>query len=36
MVQSGYELAKNMSWDVVVRNYLLPSLQKIPDKLRLS
>jgi len=36
MVQSGYELAKNMSWDVVVRNYLLPSLQKIPEKARIS
>jgi glycosyltransferase involved in cell wall biosynthesis len=32
MVRTGYELAKNMSWDVVVKNYLLRSLQKIPDK----
>jgi hypothetical protein len=36
MVQSGYELAKNMSWDIVVRDYLLSSLQKIPDKVRIS
>ncbi|MHC4424933.1 MAG: glycosyltransferase family protein [Planctomycetota bacterium] len=36
MIQTGYELAKNMSWDVVVKNYLLSSLQKIPDKVRLS
>lgn len=36
MVQSGYELAKNMSWDIVVRNYLLPCLEKIPDKLHVS
>ena len=28
MIQVGYSLAKNMSWDVVVKNYLLPSLQK--------
>jgi len=28
MIQTGCSLAKNMSWDVVVKNYLLPSLQK--------
>ncbi|RKY24460.1 MAG: hypothetical protein DRP62_03695 [Planctomycetota bacterium] len=28
MIQAGYSLAGNMSWDVVVKNYLLPSLQK--------
>jgi glycosyltransferase involved in cell wall biosynthesis len=31
MIQTGYALAKNMSWDVVVRNYLLNSLQKTLD-----
>ncbi len=36
MVQSGYELAKNMSWDIVVKDYLLSSLQKMPDKVRIS
>jgi len=36
MTQTGYELAKNMSWDVVVKNYLLSSLQKIPQSVRLS
>ena len=36
MVQNGYELAKNMSWDVAVQNYLLRSLQKIPEKVHLS
>ncbi|MBN2312654.1 MAG: hypothetical protein JXM79_01915 [Sedimentisphaerales bacterium] len=30
MTQSGYELAKNMSWDTVVNHYLLNSLQAIP------
>jgi hypothetical protein len=30
MVHSGYELAKNMSWDMVVNNYLLNSLQAMP------
>lgn len=29
MLQSGYRIAKNMSWDVVVNNYLIPSLEKI-------
>jgi glycosyltransferase involved in cell wall biosynthesis len=29
MIISGYELAKNMSWEVVVGNYVLPSLEKI-------
>jgi glycogen synthase len=28
MIQAGYSLAQNMSWDMVVKNYLLPSLQK--------
>jgi hypothetical protein len=32
MVKTGYELAKNMSWDVVVNDYLLSALRKIPDK----
>jgi hypothetical protein len=35
MVKTGYELAKNMSWDVVVKNYLLNSIRKIPDKVSL-
>jgi len=29
MIQAGYELAKNMSWDVVVKDYLLSSLQSV-------
>ena len=29
MIKTGYSLAKNMSWDAVVKNYLLPSLQKV-------
>ncbi len=36
MIQAGYELAKNMSWDVAVKNYLLSNLQKVPDKLHIS
>ena len=32
MIQAGYSLAKNMSWDVVVKNYLLPGLQKALHK----
>ncbi|MHC4540141.1 MAG: glycosyltransferase family protein [Planctomycetota bacterium] len=36
MIHSGYELARNMSWDVVVDNYLLKSLREIPDKIRLG
>ena len=34
MLQSGYELAKRMSWDIVVKNYLMKSLQKMPEKLQ--
>jgi hypothetical protein len=36
MVKTGYELAKNMSWDVVVNNYLLSALRKIPDKVGIA
>jgi hypothetical protein len=32
MVRTGHELAKNMSWDVVVKNYLLNSLQSVCAK----
>ncbi len=32
MIQTGYELAKNMNWDVVVKNYLLSNLQLVPAK----
>ncbi len=32
MIQTGYLLAKNMSWDVAVKDYLLKSLQKAPQK----
>jgi hypothetical protein len=32
IIQVGYDLAKNMSWDVAVKNYLLPSLQKVLHK----
>lgn len=28
LIQTGYDLAKNMSWDVVVKNYLIKCLQK--------
>ncbi len=36
LLQTGYELAKNMNWDVVVKDYLLNSLQKIPDRVSIS
>jgi hypothetical protein len=29
MIKTGYSLAKNMSWDEVVKNYLLPTLQNV-------
>jgi len=35
MIQTGYSLAQNMSWDVVAKNYLLTSLQKAPHKVRI-
>ncbi len=31
IIETGYDLAKNMSWDVVVRNYLLPILEASPQ-----
>ena len=32
MVQTGYELAKKMSWDAVVKNRLLPGLHNVLNK----
>ncbi|NIP23088.1 MAG: hypothetical protein GWN67_05485 [Phycisphaerae bacterium] len=32
MIQTGFEIAKNMSWEAAVSNYLLVSLQKALDK----
>ncbi len=32
MIQTGYSLANDMSWDVVVKDYLLASLRKMPQK----
>jgi glycogen synthase len=29
MIKTGFALAKNMSWNEVVKNYLLPTLQKV-------
>ncbi|OHB56613.1 MAG: hypothetical protein A2Y07_03615 [Planctomycetes bacterium GWF2_50_10] len=34
MVKAGYDLAKHMSWDVVVENYMLKSLRKALSKQR--
>jgi hypothetical protein len=39
MIQTGYELAGNMSWDIVVKNYLLHALQfvcKEPEQAKVS
>jgi hypothetical protein len=32
MIENGYRIARNMSWEVVVSNYLLPGLDKILRK----
>jgi hypothetical protein len=32
MIKAGFALAKNMSWDAVVKNHLLPCLQKVLAK----
>jgi hypothetical protein len=32
LIRTGYGLAANMSWDVIVKNYLLPGLQKTAQK----
>jgi len=34
MIQTGYDLAKHMSWDIVVKNYLLATLKKANSKPR--
>ncbi len=34
MIQTGYSLAQNMSWDAITKKYLLKSLQKEPHKVR--
>jgi hypothetical protein len=34
MIENGYRIAKNMSWDTVVGCYLLPSLEKLLKKER--
>jgi hypothetical protein len=36
MIETGYDLAKNMSCDVVVRDYLLPSLEKLSQPAGIS
>jgi hypothetical protein len=36
MIQSGCEYARNMNWDVVVKNYLLNSMQKISGEVLIS
>ena len=36
MLQNGYELAKNMSWNIVFKDYLLSSLEKIPDTIHIA
>lgn len=36
IIETGYNLARNMSWDVVVRNYLLNSLEQIPQQVGIS
>jgi hypothetical protein len=35
MIETGHHLAENMSWDLVVKNYLLRSLGKAWQKLRI-
>jgi hypothetical protein len=32
LIETGFEIAKNMSWEVAVSNYLMVSLQKALDK----
>ena len=34
MIESGYDLAKHMSWEVVVNNYVLKGLRKAMQKIR--
>ena len=34
MIESGYDLAKHMSWEVVVNNYVLKGFRKAMQKTR--
>jgi len=34
MIESGHQLAENMSWDLVIKHYLLPSLSKVHRRVR--
>ncbi len=36
LLKTGYELAKNMSWDVVVDHYLLSGLKEMPERVHIS
>lgn len=36
LIETGYELASKMSWDVVVQHYLLPGLQNMVRKLKVA
>jgi hypothetical protein len=35
-IERGYELAKQMSWDVVARDYVLPGIQRASRAHRLT
>jgi hypothetical protein len=32
LIETGFQIAKNMNWEVAVSNYLMVSLQKALDK----
>jgi len=36
MIETGYAIAKNMSWDIVVGKYILPSIENVPNKQQLE
>jgi hypothetical protein len=36
LLETGYELARRMSWDVVVQHYLLPGLHNMAEKLKVA
>jgi hypothetical protein len=36
LIRTGYRLAANMGWDVIVKNYLLSGLQKTPIQQQIS
>jgi len=36
MIENGYAIAKNMSWDIVASKYILPNIENVLNKQQLQ